>query len=316
MVGTGPSSPPRPMVSSAAGTGSRRAPFDVTDPEAAAAGVAAVLADGPIDILVNNAGMQFRAPLEDFPVEKWQQLLTTNVSSIFYVSQPVARAHDRPRPRQDHQHRLGAERARPTRHRPLHRHQGRGPQPDARHGDRLGEARAAGQRHRARLLRDAAEPGAGRRPRLLRVAGEAHARRRAGARSRSWSAPRSSSPATPRPSSTATRSTSTAASPPASEREGTPAGDEARGADDRRLSRLGPRGSGGPLPRPEALGGARPRRLPCRAPRRGARHRHPRRPRRLRRADGGRCRSSRSSPATALAPTPSTSPTRGPPASA
>jgi len=66
--------------------------FDVTDPGAAAAGVAAVLADGPIDILVNNAGMQFRAPLEDFPVEKWQQLLTTNVSSIFYVSQPVARA--------------------------------------------------------------------------------------------------------------------------------------------------------------------------------------------------------------------------------
>ena len=46
------------------------APFDVTDPEAAAAGVAAVLADGPIDILVNNAGMQFRTPLEDFPVDK------------------------------------------------------------------------------------------------------------------------------------------------------------------------------------------------------------------------------------------------------
>jgi gluconate 5-dehydrogenase len=68
-----------------------RGGFDVTDPDAAAAGVAAVLAGGPIDILVNNAGMQFRAPLEDFPVDKWQALLTTNVSSIFYVSQPVAR---------------------------------------------------------------------------------------------------------------------------------------------------------------------------------------------------------------------------------
>lgn len=67
------------------------APFDVTDPEAAATGVAEVLAVGPLDILVNNAGMQFRAPLEDFPLDKWQQLLVTNVSSILYVSQPVAR---------------------------------------------------------------------------------------------------------------------------------------------------------------------------------------------------------------------------------
>lgn len=50
-----------------------------------------MLEGGPIDILVNNAGMQFRAPLEDFPVEKWRQLLATNVSSVFYVSQPVAR---------------------------------------------------------------------------------------------------------------------------------------------------------------------------------------------------------------------------------
>ena len=76
-----------------AGLGHRvgRAPFDVTDAEAVAAGVAAVEAEGPIDILVNNAGMQFRAPLEDFPVDKWQALLTTNVSSVFYVSQAVAR---------------------------------------------------------------------------------------------------------------------------------------------------------------------------------------------------------------------------------
>jgi gluconate 5-dehydrogenase len=67
------------------------AAFDVTDPEAAAAGVAAALEAGPIDILVNNAGMQFRTPLEDFPIDRWQQILTTNVSSVFYVSQPVAR---------------------------------------------------------------------------------------------------------------------------------------------------------------------------------------------------------------------------------
>ncbi len=46
---------------------------------------------GAIEILINNAGMQFRAPLEDFPEDKWQQLLQTNISSVFYVGQAVAR---------------------------------------------------------------------------------------------------------------------------------------------------------------------------------------------------------------------------------
>ena len=46
---------------------------------------------GPIGILVNNAGMQFRSPLEDFPADKWEELLRTNVSSVFYTSQAVAR---------------------------------------------------------------------------------------------------------------------------------------------------------------------------------------------------------------------------------
>jgi gluconate 5-dehydrogenase len=46
---------------------------------------------GPIGILVNNAGMQFRTPLEDFPADKWEELLKTNISSVFYTSQAVAR---------------------------------------------------------------------------------------------------------------------------------------------------------------------------------------------------------------------------------
>jgi len=65
--------------------------FDVTSASAAAEGVAAVEQAGAIDILVNNAGMQFRSPLEKFPVERWEQLLATNVSSVFYVAQAVAR---------------------------------------------------------------------------------------------------------------------------------------------------------------------------------------------------------------------------------
>ena len=35
--------------------------------------------------------MQFRAPLEDFPADKWQQLLQTNISSVFFAGQAVAR---------------------------------------------------------------------------------------------------------------------------------------------------------------------------------------------------------------------------------
>src|SRR3954451_25250726 len=44
--------------------------FDVTQAQAAKDGVDAIENNsGPIDILVNNAGMQFRSPLEEFPVE-------------------------------------------------------------------------------------------------------------------------------------------------------------------------------------------------------------------------------------------------------
>lgn len=69
------------------------AAFDVTDAQASQSGIAYIESEiGPIDILINNAGMQFRTPLEDFPVEKWDEILKTNVSSIFYVSQPAARA--------------------------------------------------------------------------------------------------------------------------------------------------------------------------------------------------------------------------------
>lgn len=68
------------------------AAFDVTDHAAVAAGVDRIERDvGPIDILIANAGMQFRTPLEDFPVERWEQLLATNVSSVFHAGQAVAR---------------------------------------------------------------------------------------------------------------------------------------------------------------------------------------------------------------------------------
>lgn len=46
---------------------------------------------GSIDILINNAGIQHRSALEDFPEEKWDDLVRTNLSSIFYMSKAVAK---------------------------------------------------------------------------------------------------------------------------------------------------------------------------------------------------------------------------------
>lgn len=68
------------------------AAFDVTDPESVEKAIVEIEdQQGPIDILVNNAGMQYRTPLEDFPHDRWDALLKTNISSVFYVAQAVAR---------------------------------------------------------------------------------------------------------------------------------------------------------------------------------------------------------------------------------
>lgn len=66
--------------------------FDVCDPAAAAEAVDRFEREvGPIDILVNNAGMQHRGPLEDFDPAAFDKLMRTNVNSVFYVGQAVAR---------------------------------------------------------------------------------------------------------------------------------------------------------------------------------------------------------------------------------
>jgi 3-hydroxybutyrate dehydrogenase len=50
---------------------------------------------GTCDILVNNAGIQFVAPIDEFPVEKWDMILAINLSSAFNttaVALPLMRA--------------------------------------------------------------------------------------------------------------------------------------------------------------------------------------------------------------------------------
>jgi len=66
--------------------------FDVTDRNAVIASIDEVESKiGAIDILINNVGIQHRAPLEDFPADAWERMVAINLSSIFHVSQAVAR---------------------------------------------------------------------------------------------------------------------------------------------------------------------------------------------------------------------------------
>jgi 3-hydroxybutyrate dehydrogenase len=44
---------------------------------------------GPVDILVNNAGIQHVAPIEDFPVAKWDAILAINLSAVFHLTRAV-----------------------------------------------------------------------------------------------------------------------------------------------------------------------------------------------------------------------------------
>src|SRR5207247_9641674 len=40
---------------------------------------------GTIDILVNNAGIQFVAPIDEFPVDKWNAIIALNLTASFHT---------------------------------------------------------------------------------------------------------------------------------------------------------------------------------------------------------------------------------------
>jgi len=61
-------------------------PADMTKPDDIAGMVRmAEKTFGSLDILVNNAGIQFVSPIEEFPVEKWNQIIAINLSSAFHT---------------------------------------------------------------------------------------------------------------------------------------------------------------------------------------------------------------------------------------
>lgn len=54
---------------------------DMTKPDQ----IADLVATHPADIVINNAGIQHVAPVDEFPVDKWDAIIAINLSSAFHV---------------------------------------------------------------------------------------------------------------------------------------------------------------------------------------------------------------------------------------
>src|SRR5712675_23379 len=62
-------------------------PADMTKPAEIAAMIkAAETTLGSCDILVNNAGIQHVAPVEEFPIDKWNAIIAINLSAAFHTT--------------------------------------------------------------------------------------------------------------------------------------------------------------------------------------------------------------------------------------
>ena len=61
-------------------------PADMREPDQIAALVERAMAEtGGCDIVVSNAGIQHVAPVDQFPVDKWDAILAINLSSVFHM---------------------------------------------------------------------------------------------------------------------------------------------------------------------------------------------------------------------------------------
>jgi len=64
--------------------------WDVSSFEACAEGIKKVEAElGPVEVLVNNAGITRDAPFHRMTAEQWQQVINTNLGSLFNMTRPV-----------------------------------------------------------------------------------------------------------------------------------------------------------------------------------------------------------------------------------
>jgi 3-hydroxybutyrate dehydrogenase len=76
----------RAQLAAAHGVGVIYDGADMTKPAAIAAMVGKAIAQfGAVDILVNNAGIQHVAPVDEFPLDKWDAIIAINLSSSFHT---------------------------------------------------------------------------------------------------------------------------------------------------------------------------------------------------------------------------------------
>lgn len=78
-------------IAAATGNAVHGEAFDVTSESSVNAGLDRIEAAlGTPDVLVNNAGMQIRHPFTEFPVNDWNTLIATNLTSAFLLAKRVA----------------------------------------------------------------------------------------------------------------------------------------------------------------------------------------------------------------------------------
>ncbi len=76
----------RARIAAQHGVAARYDGADMTKPETIEAMLAKAIAEfGAVDILVNNAGIQHVAPIEEFPVDKWNAIIAINLLSAFHT---------------------------------------------------------------------------------------------------------------------------------------------------------------------------------------------------------------------------------------
>jgi len=75
----------RARIAKSFGNVVRYNPADMSKPETIAAMIAETEKEfGAIDILVNNAGIQHVAPIEEFPIDKWNAIIAINLTASFH----------------------------------------------------------------------------------------------------------------------------------------------------------------------------------------------------------------------------------------